>query len=195
MTDTIDGSVTFHGNAVPRLFVAVGLPDSFKAAVRQLQSGLPNARWVQADSLHLTLAFIGDVNEGTQRGIEAGLNSVSAPALDLNISGLGRFPPRGAPRVLWVGIAPEAGIAVLAQAVRSTLENIGMPGERREFRPHVTVARFRQRAPAAELERYLAANKHFRTGQARFASFHLFSSELRPGGARYTIERSFPLAD
>ena len=92
MTDTIDGSVTFHGNAVPRLFVAVGLPDSFKAAVRQLQSGLPNARWVQADSLHLTLAFIGDVNEGTQRGIEAGLNSVSAPALDLNISGLGRFP-------------------------------------------------------------------------------------------------------
>ena len=65
--------------------------------------------------------------------------------------------------------------------------------ERRGFLPHITIARFRQRPPGAELKRYLAANAGFRTAPSDIECFHLFSSELHPTGARYTIEKTFPL--
>ena len=178
---------------MPRLFVAIRLPDPFKEAVRALQSGLPSARWLKAGGLHLTVAFVGDVDDRTHLRVETGLDIVSTPAFSMELRGLGRFPPRGAPRVLWVGVAPQPGVAALADAVRSALRNIGMLTERRKFLPHITIARFRQRPEGAEVQRYLAANEHFRTGQTNIASFHLFSSELRPDGARYTIEKTFPL--
>ena len=179
---------------MPRLFVAIELPDPLKTAIRELQSGLPNARWLNADGLHLTLAFIGDVDDETQHRIGAGLNNVRATEFSMDLRRLGHFPPRGAPRVLWVGAAPEVSIVALAEVVRSTLRNIGLAIEHRKFLPHVTIARFRQRPPGAEFRRFLAENGGLRTSLANIASFHLFSSTLQSAGAYYRIEQSFPLA-
>lgn len=181
------------GEAVPRLFVAIRLPDPFKAAVRKLQCGLPNARWLNADGLHLTLAFIGDAGDSTQHRIETGLNTVSAPEFGMKLFGIGQFPPRGAPRVLWAGVEAKTAAVALAEAVRNALSHVGPVIGRRAFLPHITIARFRRPPPRAELARYLAANERFQTGQANIESFHLFSSDLRPDGARYTIEKTFPL--
>ena len=178
---------------MPRLFVALQLPEPLAQAVRELQSGLRDARWLTEDGLHLTLAFIGEVDGSARHRIETALGSVTAPALRMELHGLGCFPPRGAPRVLWTGASPKTELVSLAQAMRRALGRAGLAPERRRFMPHVTIARFRRPPPDAELARYLGARSLFRTTPADVASFHLFSSVLRTSGARYTIETTFSL--
>ena len=179
---------------MPRLFVALGLPEPLREAVRELQSGLRNARWLQEDGLHLTLAFIGEVDNSTKQQIEVALGTVQAPPLPMALHGLGCFPRQGAPQVLWTGALPKAELASLAEAVRRTLPSAGVTPERRNFLPHVTIARFRQPPPNAELKRYLGTFEQFRSCRAEVSSFHLFSSRLRQSGAQYRIETTYPLA-
>ena len=178
---------------MPRLFVALRLPDPLRAAVDELQSGLRSARWLDGDGLHLTLAFIGEVEGSRQPRIEAALTGVNASALRMELHGLGCFPPRGALRVLWSGASPKTELASLARSVRHALGRAGLTPERRRFMPHVTIARFRRPPSAVELERYLAAHSLFRTPPADVRSFHLLSSKLRTSGAQYTIEATYPL--
>ena len=176
-----------------RLFVALELPEPLRQAVHELQFGLRGARWLDGDSLHLTLAFIGEVDSSVRHRIEAALGDVTAPSLRMELHGLGCFPPRGASRALWTGASPKAGLASLAQAVRRALGRAGFTPERRKFIPHATIARFRHPPSPADMERYLGAHSLFRTPRTDVASFHLFSSALRSSGARYTMETTFPL--
>ena len=178
---------------MPRLFVALQLPEPLAQAVHELQSGLRGAHWLTEDGLHLTLAFIGEVDGSAQQRIETALGCVTAPALRMELHGLGCFPPRGAPRVLWTGASPKTELVSLAQAMRRALGRAGLAPERRRLMPHVTIARFRHPPPGAELASYLGARSLFRSSRADVASFHLFSSMLRSSGARYTIETAFPL--
>ena len=178
---------------MPRLFVALQLPDSLKQAVGELQSGLRSARWLDEDALHLTLAFIGEVDGSAVRGIADTLETVAEPAPRIGLHGIGCFPPRGVPRVLWIGASPRDEIVSLARTVRRALERAGVTLERRKFMPHVTIARFRRRPSRTEMERYLAARSLFRTPRTEVAAFHLISSVLRYSGARYTIEATTPL--
>ena len=179
---------------MPRLFVGLDLPDTLEQAVGELQTGLRDARWIEADGLHLTLAFIGEVDPSGQRRIEAALAGVEAPALTVSLHGLGHFPPRGALRVLWTGASPAAGLGSLAAGVRRAAARAGFPPERRKFFPHVTIGRFHRPPPPAALQEYLAAHSLFRSPAAAVTSFRLISSVLRPSGARYATEATFPLA-
>ena len=176
-----------------RIFVALRLPSPLGAAVEELQSGLRTARWLDGDGLHLTLAFVGEVDSSAQRRIEDSLAGVRARALRMELHGLGCFPPRGAPRVLWTGASPKSVLVALARSVRHVLERSGVAPARRRFTPHVSIARFRRPPSAVELQRYLAAHSLFRTQAADVAAFHLFSSKLRSTGAQYTIEATYPL--
>ena len=180
---------------MPRLFVALALPAPLRRAVEDLQSGLRNARWLGEGGLHLTLAFIGEIDGSTQRRVEAALADVTARMLGIELHGLGCFPPRGAPRVLWAGASPKGELASLAQAVRRALVRAGLTPERRRFTPHVSIARFRRPPSPADLQGFLGAHSLFRTERADVESFHLFSSTLRSSGAQYTIESTFPLTD
>ncbi len=179
---------------MPRLFVGLNLPETLKRAIGELQAGLRDARWLEGDGLHLTLAFIGEVDPSAQRRIEEALAGVDAPPLAVELHGIGYFPHRGPPRVLWTGASPAAGLGSLAAAVRRALARAGFPPERRKFAPHVTIARFRRPPPPALLAEYLGAYSLFRTPGAPVASFRLMSSVLRPSGARYTPEADYPLA-
>ena len=179
---------------MPRLFVGLGLPDTLTRAAGELQGGLRGARWLDADGLHLTLAFIGEVDPSAQRRIEDALARVEAPPLAaVALHGLGHYPPRGAPRALWAGASPARELGSLARAVRRALNRAGFPPEQRKFAPHITIARFRRPPTPAALQAYLAACSLFRSPAAPITSFGLFSSVLRPSGARYTAEAVFPL--
>ena len=142
---------------MPRLFVGLELPESLKQAIAGLQCGLRDARWLDEDGLHLTLAFIGDVDGSARRRIEEALSRVEAPSLEVELHGLGHFPLRGSPRVLWTGASPAAELRFLAAAVRRELSRAGYPPERRKFAPHVTIARFRRPPPPPALQDYLGA--------------------------------------
>ena len=179
---------------MPRLFVALELPEVLKQAAGGLQAGLRDARWLDADALHLTLAFVGEVDPSGQRRVEEALARVEAPALTVELHGIGHFPHRGPPRALWTGASPAAALGALAASVRRALARAGFLPERRKFAAHVTIARFRRPPPPPALQEYHGAYSLFRSPPAPIASFRLLSSVLRPSGARYAPEADFPLA-
>ncbi len=178
---------------MPRLFVALDLPPELKAAARGLQFGLRNARWLDDAGLHLTLAFMGEVDGSVVERVEGALAEVEANSMRIELHGVGCFPGRGAPRVLWTGASPKAELADLASVVTRGLRRAGVALKRRRFTPHVSLVRFRRPPPPVDLERYLAAHSLFRSPVCEVASFHLYSSILHPSGARHTIEATYPL--
>lgn len=178
---------------MPRLFVGLDLPGPLERAAGELQTGLRDARWLDPDALHLTLAFIGEVDPSAQRRMEDALAAVEMPPVTMALHDIGHYPPRGAPRVLWVRASPVRELGSLARAVRRAAARAGFPPERRKFAPHVTIARFRRPPSPAALQGYLSTYSLFRSPSAPVASFRLFSSVLHPAGARYTAEAVFPL--
>ena len=109
-------------------------------------------RWTEPEQFHLTLRFIGEVEQGTFYEIGEALAGVSHPPFELALKGLGQFPPRGAPHTLWVGVEDPAGASPsLRRRIERVLAEVGVAPERRKFAPHVTLGRFRGPPPEARL--------------------------------------------
>lgn len=132
-----------------RLFVGIELPEAARAAIderaRPLRA-LEGFRWVPAENLHLTLAFLGWREAGAEEVVGARLADAAADAspFTLRVDGPGRFPERGKARVLWVGLDDSGdALAGLAERVHASLAGLFEP-DARLFRAHVTVARARQ---------------------------------------------------
>ena len=175
-----------------RLFVAIDLPPDIVALLQGICYGVPGARWVQAEQMHLTLRFIGEVDGGVFRDIKEGLADLETPGFALQVKGLGFFPPRKTPRVLWAGIAPVEQGCALRNKIDKVLLGMGLAPEGRKFSPHITLARLHE-TPLARLSRFLAGNGLFTTEAFPVAEFHLYSSALTSRGAFHTLEASYPL--
>jgi 2'-5' RNA ligase len=184
---------------MPRLFVAVSLPGDARIALENLFHGVPplrGARRVGVAQLHATLRFLGPVSPERAEAIAASLAAVAAPAFDTRLAGLGTFPPgRKAARVLWAALEPSAPLEALKRAVDRALEPVvGLdPESGRGFHPHVTLARFKDRA-GPDLAPFLERHRAFAGPAWRVASFEVYESRLRPTGAEYTIVCSYRLA-
>jgi RNA 2',3'-cyclic 3'-phosphodiesterase len=182
-----------------RLFVALEIP----SAVRQNLATLLNSfrsvtkepRWVRAENLHVTLKFLGEVAEGNVDAIRsafAGIRSENAVALEFR--GLGFFPNEKHPRVFWVGTEASPNLKTLAGDIEGAVEKFGIPREKREFSPHLTLARFeRPRLPEA-LGKLIAESQERAFGSLHTNEFHLIQSKLKPGGAEYTTIATFQFA-
>ncbi len=175
-----------------RLFVAIDLPPDIAAQLQGLCYGVPGARWVQPEQMHLTLRFIGEVDGGVFRDIKEGLCDVKAPGFSLQVKGLGVFPPRKTPRVLWAGLAPVEQVSGLRMRIENVLLGMGLGPEGRKYSPHITLARLHD-TPLARLSRFLAGNGLFATEAFPVSEFHLYSSQLTSKGAVHTLEASYPL--
>jgi RNA 2',3'-cyclic 3'-phosphodiesterase len=137
-----------------RLFAAVPLNDEVRTAVaaeqRRIVARVPAlesaARWVQPDQMHLTLVFIGEVADPQVPSLGAALaEPMPRSSFELSVEGLGMFPPRGAPRVLWIGVTAGAReVGDLQQLVRSRVTAAGHTVDTKPFHPHLTLARFRE---------------------------------------------------
>lgn len=183
-----------------RTFLALELPDPVRAALareiarltRGLGQSLPPVRWVDPAGMHLTLAFLGELDDaGVQAAIEAAeQGAASTRPFRVALAGPGYFGPRSAPRVIWAGVGGETRALVAAQAqLADALAARGFPRESRPFAPHLTLARVKQALPPAELERLLAALSRSEAGDTAAMTVDgivVMKSELRPGGARYT---------
>ena len=187
-----------------RAFVAVELPphvgDTLSGLVRFLDAErVRGLRTVAPDAVHLTLKYLGDVQESQTAAIEAALLDAAAgrPALVLKLDQAGVFPQRGAPRVLWVGLAGDTdGLAALQTRVEEALEALGFPREGRPFHPHLTIGRMRERTTAADRvhARQALLSAPFEPGQTLpVDALSLMQSILRPAGARYRRLASIPL--
>jgi len=177
-----------------RLFVAMDLPEDVKDELHGLcrDFTVPGARWVNIEQLHLTLRFIGDADEELFQTIRNSLSLIKASQFNLHMEGTGRFPPRGAPHVLWVGLSDSSTLLRIHNQVEEAVQLAGIPSEKRPFSPHITLARLRDASPGA-VNSFLERTKEFRTPLFTVSEFRLYSSTLTPKGAIHTCEAVYPL--
>ena len=150
---------------MPRLFVALDLAGrSHGRRWTGCARACPACAGAIPDQFHLTLRFIGEVEQGTFYEIGEALAGVSHPPFELALKGLGQFPPRGAPHTLWVGVDDPAGaLPALRRRIERALGEAGLEPERRKFTPHVTLGRFAAPPPEERLASYLFRRNLFRT--------------------------------
>jgi 2'-5' RNA ligase len=177
---------------VERLFVALALPDPVRTALVGLTQSLRGVVWTPPAQLHLTLRFLGNVPTDQIEPLAARLATVRVEPFILPVEGLGGFPPKRPPHILWVGVGSgHPRLHQLRQQLDDTLLAAGIEVDLRTFHPHVTLARCAD--GAAAVGHWLHAHREFVAPPFRVESFELFASELRPDGAVHTLKRSFPL--
>lgn len=175
-----------------RLFVGLALPEATRFRLSGLAGGVPGARWVAPENLHVTLKFIGEVDNGLAEDIDIALASVECEPFELELSGVGFFGQASKARILWGGLVPNDALNRLYGRIETALEAIGIARETRNFAPHVTLARLKK-APAGRLETFVAEHDGFTDGPVEISAFTLFSSYLASTGAVYTPEAVYPL--
>jgi len=175
-----------------RLFIAIPLPATLRARLTQLQEGLPAARWVPEENLHLTLRFIGEVDGRVARDIDAALSQIHAEPFSVSLVGVDRFGG-GKPRMLWAGVETNPALVHLQAKIEQALQRAGLAPEGRKFKPHVTLARFNAN-PGERLYDYLSRHGLFRAAPFPVDQFVLYSSHLGHSGAIYTPEAVYSFA-
>ncbi len=180
---------------MPRLFVAIDLPETTKNQVLALrQDDLPPGRWARRAALHLTLHFIGDVPEAVARAYGRALRQVEVPAFELLIGGVGQFPIEQRPRVIWAGVRNTPPLRELYEAVGVALESEGFIRERRRFHPHITLMHFKKPLRRGLASRWLQAHLDFQCVPFPVEQFVLYESVLKPSGAEYSKRGVYDLA-
>ena len=186
-------------NAV-RLFVALDLDDHARQAIAAVQERVAKAldadrsiRQIDPARMHVTLAFLGEIAEAAVPAVIDRLSAnIDVRQFAAEFQGLGVFPPRGAPRVLWLGV--EAGaekIVEVQRAVASRVERLGVALERRPFHPHLTLARWRtsrtsRTARPSDRQRALSTDTHKPVARVHIDHATLYQSRLSPAGPTYT---------
>ena len=179
-----------------RLFLALDLPDTEREALAAVQGDLTVGRKMDPDTFHLTLAFLGEQDEATAGELDLELQALVAPGFELTLSGLDTFGG-STPAVLFAGMAEAGPVTDLHQAVRRRVRAAGIELSRERFRPHVTLARFRKRLRAEELDAlrlFLARNAGYRGAPFAVRDVVLYESELLSEGAVHTELARYPLA-
>lgn len=175
-----------------RLFIAIAIPPVIKEGLAGMGRSIPGARPVAADQMHLTLRFIGEVEGSRLLDIQETLTEIAHPQFFLRLQGVGVFPPRGTPRVLWAGIQPTDKLLTLRRAIDQNLAAIDIPREKQKFSPHLTLARLTE-PPLHRLQQFLAGNALLRSPEFVVTNFILYKSQLTPRGAIHTLLASYAL--
>jgi 2'-5' RNA ligase len=177
---------------MPRLFTAVEIPSEIAAALSTLRGGLPGARWVDPENYHLTLRFIGDIDDAMARDVAFMLGQVRRQKFELQIDGLTSFGGRK-PRAVVATAAPTRSLLELQAEHERLMQRIGFEPEGRRYTPHVTVARLRD-STSRQVADYLSARGHFRSAPFSVSRFVLYSARASVGGGPYVVEAAYPLA-
>ncbi|HLZ66160.1 MAG TPA: RNA 2',3'-cyclic phosphodiesterase [Aliidongia sp.] len=176
-----------------RLFVGIDLPPDIKLALSTIARGLPGVKWVDPGNYHVTLRFIGEVDEGVAADIDAELATIRARRFGLSIAGVGLFGSEDKPRVLYAGVERAPALVELRDKVGQALGRAGLTPEGRHFTPHVTLANIRAGKPV-DLGRYLESHNLLRLPEMPVDRFQLVQSYLTKAGSLYEAAAEYPLA-
>ncbi len=176
-----------------RLFVAIDPPAAVIARLGGLCAGVPGARWVEPDQMHLTLRFIGEVDGAVREDLRSELGRVLAARFTLTLSGTDCFGGRRRARTLWVGIEPCPPLLELHAKIEAALGRAGVAPEGRKFLPHLTLARLKA-GPPDRIARFLAETGGFKSEPFAVDTFALYESQLNRGGAVHTLDSDYRLA-
>lgn len=177
---------------MPRLFTGLEIPAALAESLSMLRGGLPGARWIDPENYHLTLRFIGDVDDALAREIASLLGRVRRSGFELRFEGLSSFGGRK-PRAVVASVKPLPSVMELQAEHERLMQRVGLQPEGRKFTPHVTLARLRD-SSSWEVAEYLSARAGYRSPPFEVSRFVLFSSRASVGGGPYVVEAAYPLA-
>ena len=177
---------------MPRLFTGLEIPAALRQALSLLRGGLPGARWIDSENYHITLRFIGDVDDDIVQEIAWLLGKVRRKNFELRLDGVQSFGGRK-PRAVVATAAPARPLMELQAEHERLMQRVGFEPEGRKYTPHVTLARLRD-SSSFEVAEYLSARAMFRSPPFAVSRFVLFSSRASVGGGPYVIEAAYPLA-
>lgn len=189
-----------------RVFIALDIEDPIRERIQRFMDGLrgfaPDARWVRAESLHVTLKFVGEKPTAAVEEIRMALAPVTASPISLKFADTGFFPTVKSARVFWVGVESGPELAQLAAKVDEATARLGIAREEHAFSPHLTLARGgKSGAPRrqkddrpnrvfARLQEKLSEIPTPEFGTTTVREYYLYESKLSPAGAQYTkLER------
>jgi len=185
---------------MPRLFIGIPLPESYQEKLKPFTGRLNSCleskiRWISPGNWHLTLKFLGDVEESRMGVIKDALSAIEYSAFEMRTGDCGCFPNMRKPRVIWKSVSKGGGrCEALAGAVENALEPLGFERENRPFKSHLTIGRVKK----LKLDDWEACLQT--AGQEAWPGFtvdrfFLWQSELNPDGAVHTVLSEFPLND
>jgi 2'-5' RNA ligase len=175
---------------MPRLFTGVEIPPAIGQALSMLRGGLPGARWIPPENYHVTLRFIGDVDDVIAQEVASLLGRVRRSPFQLHLEGLTSFGGRK-PRAVVAPVAPAPALLEVQAEHERLMRRIGLEPEGRKYIPHVTLARLRD-SSSRDVAEYLSARGYFRTAAFPVSRFVLFSARESVGGGPYVVEASYP---
>jgi 2'-5' RNA ligase len=176
-----------------RLFVALELPESVRQRLVGLQGGVPGARWIAPENMHVTLRFLGEVDEPAAQDIDAELARLTAAPFDFTLEGADCFAAgKKKPYALILNVARSEPLQALRDKVDRAAVAAGLAPDDRKFRPHVTLARLKD-APMERVRRWLAEHAIVRAGPMPAERFVLFRSHLGSAAAAYEPLVTYPL--
>ncbi|KFG70666.1 RNA 2',3'-cyclic phosphodiesterase [Microvirga sp. BSC39] len=178
---------------MPRLFTGIEIPAEIALALSGFRGGLPGARWVEPENYHITLRFIGDIDERMADDVTSilGERRQRAP-LTLTIDGLDSFGG-SKPRAVFARTSGSGELNELHAEQERFLRQVGLEPEARKFTPHITLARLKQASPV-DVAHYIATHGHFPKLTFTAHRFVLYSSRASVGGGPYVIEAAYPLS-
>ncbi|MDH5654753.1 MAG: RNA 2',3'-cyclic phosphodiesterase [Spirochaetia bacterium] len=173
-----------------RLFTAISIPVSIQEEIGNICYGIPNARWVKKEQLHITLCFIGEMEQHQLPSLTEVLSDVSFKSFNLNLKGIGQFLTAKDLNTIWLGVKDSDELTELQSRVSKKLKSIGINPDKKKYSPHVTLARIKK-ATGGRIREYMEEFSQFQTEIFPVHSFNLFSSSLYPGGPVHTLEKEF----
>ena len=174
-----------------RLFAALSLPAEIAEALTRRQTGIDGARWSPIENLHITLRFFGEIREDVARDLDAELSQVAVRPFEINLEGAGCFADNEEINAVWAGVAESGELRRLAGACETAARRAGLKPDRRNYKPHVTLAYLRHADPAT-VAAWIQANNLLKSPPIRVERFRLYSSTLGGEGARYRVEAEYP---
>ena len=171
-----------------RLFVSIELPESLRQRFVELDPHLRGVRWLEPRQMHLTLSFLGNVPGEIQETLIEKLRAIAWKSFFLPLIGLGIFPSKGWPKIIWIGVGSgHPHLFQLHKRVQEAVLAAGLEPDLRAFHPHVTLGRCRDVSPQT-IKPFLKNHAAFDAGLIHVESFVLNSSQLTPAGSVYTPE-------
>lgn len=175
-----------------RLFAALSIPPEIGRPLQARQTGIDGARWRSLEALHVTLRFYGDIREDVARDLDAELMTLSGRGFSIRLEGAGAFGEGPEIHAVWAGVAESAELRRLAAACETAARRAGLKPEKRDYRPHVTLAYLRRPDPA-EVAAWIQANNLLKSPDIWIDRFGLYSSHQSREGSHYRLEAEYPL--
>ena len=185
-----------------RAFIAIEIPDEIREKISDLQSSLKNLggriSWTKPKNIHLTLKFLGDIDEMLIDEIASELNKIAASIsqFQIHVEEIGAFPNFKRARVIWVGTKSEnEQLTELALQIDNSMEKLGFTKETRKFSGHLTLGRIKDPTGIQPIIDRLQQNKDFQAGSFPMKELFLIKSQLHPAGSIYTILKKVDLKE